>query len=85
VHTFRVVKEPNGWAIRLNSGMMTPFWSRDLAVQEANCLCDALRGHGVGAKVEIEGVACAEPAKASPGHTRAAKFSVRLRRRAALG
>ena len=85
MHTFRVVKEPNGWAIRLNSGMMTPFWSRDLAVQEANCLCDALRGHGVGAKVVIEGGDPAESAKASAVHAHVAKFAVRLRRRAALG
>jgi len=85
MHMFRVVKEPNGWAIRLNSGMMTPFWSRDLAVQEANCLCDALRGHGVGAKVVVEGVDPGESAKDSAGQAHVAKFSARLRRRSALG
>lgn len=54
MHTFKVVKEPHGWAVRLGCAMSTPFWSRELAVREANNLCNALRGHGVGAEVVVE-------------------------------
>jgi len=54
MHTFKVVKEPHGWAVRLGHGMTTPFWSRAVAIQEANCLCDALRRHGEVAEVVIE-------------------------------
>jgi hypothetical protein len=36
--------------------MSTPFWSRELAVQEANCLCEALRRHGEPAQVMVEQV-----------------------------
>jgi hypothetical protein len=51
---FNVVKEKHGWAIRMGECMMTPFWSRDQAIQEANCLADAIRRHGVGAEVVVE-------------------------------
>ena len=54
MHTFRVVKEQHGWAVRLGEGMSTPFWTRALAVQEANCLCDGLRRHGQRAEVVVE-------------------------------
>lgn len=54
MHTFRVVKESNGWAVRLGEGMTTPFWSRKLAVLEANRLCEALRRHGEAARVLID-------------------------------
>jgi len=54
MHTFKVVKEPCGWAVRLGHGMSSPFWSRAVAIQEANCLCDALRSHGEAAEVVIE-------------------------------
>jgi hypothetical protein len=54
MHTFKVVKEPYGWAVRLGSGMSIPFWSRAFAIQEANCLCADLRGHGESAEVVIE-------------------------------
>lgn len=54
MHTFKVVKEPFGWAVRLGEVMSTPFWSRELAVQEANCLCEALRRHGEPAQVVVE-------------------------------
>jgi hypothetical protein len=53
--TFNVVQEQHGWSIRVGEGMTTPFWSRDLAVHEANCLAAAIRRHGKGAKVIIEG------------------------------
>jgi len=46
--------------------MMTPFRSKDLAIREANCLADAIRGHGVPTEVIVEN---AEPIKplAEPG------------------
>ena len=55
--TFSVVKEQHGWAVRSGTCMMTPFWSRDLAIREANCLADAIRRHGQHTEVVIE---CAE-------------------------
>lgn len=45
--TFNVVKEQHGWAVRMGDCMMTPFRSKNLAIREANCLADAIRGHGV--------------------------------------
>ena len=53
--TFRVVKEQHGWAIRMGEGMMTPFWSRDLAIRQANSLAAAIRCHGECAEVIVEG------------------------------
>ena len=53
--TFSVVKEQYGWAIRAGEGMKTLFWSRDLAIREANCLADAIRCHGACAEVIVEG------------------------------
>jgi hypothetical protein len=60
--TFSVVKEQHGWAVRTGECMMTPFWSRELAIQEANCLADAIRCHGECAEVVVEG--------ADPNHPR---------------
>jgi hypothetical protein len=54
MHTFKVVKEPHGWAVRLGDGMCTPFWSRTQAIREANRLCEALRLHGVSAEVVVD-------------------------------
>lgn len=62
MHTFKVVKEPCGWAVRLGHGMSSPFRSRAVAIQEANCLCDALRSHGEAAEVVIEEIDSAEAA-----------------------
>ena len=53
--SFFVVKEQHGWAIRMGERMKTLFWSRDLAIREANCLADAIRCHGECAEVIIEG------------------------------
>ena len=53
--TFCVVKETHGWAVRLNDQMTTPFWSRELAIQEAHGLAETLRRHGALAYVNIEG------------------------------
>jgi hypothetical protein len=54
MQTFKVVKERFGWAVRFGRGMSTPFWSQASAVREANCLCEALRRHGVVAEVIME-------------------------------
>jgi len=55
--TFKVVKEQHGWAIRMDERMITPFWSRELAVREASSLADAIRRHGECVEVIVEGVA----------------------------
>lgn len=52
--TFNVVKEQHGWAIRLGERMTTHFWSRELAVQEANCLAGEIRRHGERTEVVIQ-------------------------------
>ena len=52
---FKVVKERHGWAVRRGELMTTPFWSRELAIREANCLADAIRCHGAPASVVVEG------------------------------
>jgi hypothetical protein len=53
---FNVVKEQYGWAVRTGDCMTTPFRSKELAVQEANCLADGIRCHGESAEVIVEGV-----------------------------
>ena len=60
--TFSVVKEQHGWAVRSGACMMTPFWSRDLAIREANCLAEAIRRHGQLTEVVIECVERVVPA-----------------------
>lgn len=52
--SFRVVKEPYGWAVRMGEGMMTPFRSRILAIRHANSFADALRRRGEPVDVVIE-------------------------------
>ena len=54
MQTFRVVKEAHGWAVRLGPAVCTPFWSRTLAIAEAERLCRSLRLHGVMAEVCVE-------------------------------
>jgi len=58
--TFNVVKEKYGWAVRMGDYMTTPFWSRELAILEANALARELQCHGQCAKVTIEGVVSGE-------------------------
>ena len=53
--TFSVVRDQYGWAIRVGERMKTVFWSRDLAIREANCLADAIRCHGERTEVIVEG------------------------------
>ncbi|PZO50100.1 MAG: hypothetical protein DCF16_13630 [Alphaproteobacteria bacterium] len=59
--TFNVVKEQHGWAIRMGERMTTPFWSRSLAVREANCLAHAIARHGERTEVIIEDADQNEP------------------------
>ena len=59
--TFDVVKEEHGWAVRMGERMTTPFRSRRLAIQEANCLAEAIRRHGESTQVIVEGVRLDEP------------------------
>jgi hypothetical protein len=59
--TFNVVKEPHGWAIRMDHRMTTPFRSRDMAVAAANSLADAIRHHGECTEVIVEGVDASTP------------------------
>lgn len=51
--SFRVVKEPYGWAVRMGCGM-TPFRSRALAVEHANGVAEALRRRGEPVEVVLE-------------------------------
>jgi hypothetical protein len=53
--TFNVVRERHGWAVRMGEAMKTPFWSREIAIREANCMADSIRSHGEFAEVVIEG------------------------------
>ena len=52
---FNVVKEQHGWSVRMGEQMTTPFWSKDLAVWEANRLADGIRRHGELTEVIVEG------------------------------
>ncbi|HXQ16662.1 MAG TPA: hypothetical protein VN814_18770 [Caulobacteraceae bacterium] len=65
MHTFKVVREEFGWAVRLGPGMTTPFWSQAAALREANALCKSLRSHGVAAEVVVEEGLGNEPGAAS--------------------
>jgi hypothetical protein len=60
MQTFRVVKERHGWAVRLGDMMSTHFWTRALAINEAQHLCDSLRRHGVAAEVSVDDLAPSE-------------------------
>jgi hypothetical protein len=67
--TFKVVKEQHGWAVRMGEQMSTPFWSRVLAIREADRMAAGIRRHGAVTEVLIEEVesldtvvlACATP------------------------
>ncbi len=65
--TFNVVKEEHGWAIRIGERMTTPFWSKEVAIREANCLAAAIRCHGECAEVIIEEVDPNEPQTKTEG------------------
>lgn len=59
--SFRIVREPYGWAVRMGDGVMTPFESRQLALQHAQGFADVLRG--CGERVEV---VCDEEAASRP-------------------
>ena len=52
--TYRVVKEPYGWAVRRRNGLMTPFRSQKLALAHARNLAATERALGRIAMVVIE-------------------------------
>jgi hypothetical protein len=52
---FNVVKEEHGWSVKTGHKMTTPFWSRTVAISEANRLAAAIRRHGEMTEVVIEG------------------------------
>jgi len=52
--TFNVVKDRHGWAVRMGDRMTTPFWSKDVAIRQANHLAAAIRRHGEGTEVIVE-------------------------------
>jgi hypothetical protein len=52
--TFKVVRERHGWAIRTGEEMMTPFWSRELAIREVDRMAAGLNRHGAPTEVLIE-------------------------------
>jgi hypothetical protein len=54
--TFKVVKEQHGWAVRMGEQMSTPFWSRVLAIREADRMAAGIRLHGAATEVLIEDV-----------------------------
>jgi hypothetical protein len=72
MQTFRVVKERHGWAVRLGDVMSTHFWTRALAIREAQLLCDSLRRHGVAAEVLIDNEAPQESAARAEPDARSA-------------
>jgi hypothetical protein len=61
--SFRVVKEPYGWAVRMGRGMMTPFRSRALAIEHANGCAANLLDHGLPAMVVLEEGPCTAPVR----------------------
>lgn len=58
---FKVVKEVYGWAVRSDEGMMSSFWSKDLALRHANNCADMLRRHGEQAQVDVEDASVGSP------------------------
>jgi hypothetical protein len=54
--TFKVVKEQHGWTVRTGEQMSTPFWSRVLAIREADRMAARIRRHGARTEVLIEDV-----------------------------
>ena len=52
--TFNVVKERYGWAVRIGESMSMPFWSRDMAIRQANCLAADILRHGNSAEVIVQ-------------------------------
>ena len=66
MYTFRVVGENKGWAVRVGDGMSTPFRTKDMAIWEAQRLCDELKRHGVGAEVVVQDALAGCASRRSP-------------------
>ena len=79
IHTFKVVKEPYGWAVRLGPCMSTPFRTRAGAISEAEQMCASLRAHGQLAEVVVEGLEAGETPR-PPDRLASARFAELLRR-----
>jgi len=72
--SFRVVKEPYGWAVRMGCGMMTPFRSRATALEHARGCAAALRQHGEAAEVVLEEAWSDAPPRSWRSRTRFPSF-----------
>lgn len=46
MHTFKIVRELNGWAIQLGCAMTAPCKSQAAAVEQAERMAHAIRRHG---------------------------------------
>jgi len=65
--------------------MTTPYWSRDLAIREANCLAEAIRCHGECTEVVIEGADPCLPPKRIRGASSTRYSSLLWDHRSRLG
>lgn len=54
MHTFRVVKEESGWAVKLGEAQIAPCRSQLAAVEEAERMADALRRSGAAVAIVID-------------------------------
>ena len=79
MHTFKVVKEIHGWAVRLGPCMSTPFRTRAGALLNAEQMCASLRAHGQLAEVVVEGLELGETPR-PPDRLASARFAELLRR-----
>lgn len=52
--TFKIAKEPYGWAVRRDDQMMTPASCRAIATEEAERMVAILRQHGQPAQLRFE-------------------------------
>jgi hypothetical protein len=52
--SFKVVRDQNGWAVRVGDGVSSLFRTESRATFEAKRLCEGLRAHGVAAEVVVE-------------------------------
>jgi len=50
-----VVKDENGWSVRLGDRMESPFRRRDMAIREAQRIAASIRSHGEQVELLIEG------------------------------
>lgn len=65
--TFAVVKEHYGWSVRMGEQMTTPFWSRLLAIREAERMAAKIRRHGAATQIVVQETALSEMAVLGSG------------------